>query len=717
MLDQEALDSATGHFFDAIQARSRLLLNWYRSRGVLHRTIFAPAVVQSPPRPADPDMRVTPIGLTLDVAGEHAPSTVHLMSLVATATEALITVVMRMHWPADGSSPDLEITGAGPHHLPYDRFWAVDDEGTRYTARFEAGYGETAAWRGVIQLSPVPPRRARWLDLTGDGTPLVRLSLRPAAAPGRPPAPPSAEPAAISPADHLLTLEAERILATGDAAGPAEGPSPGEIITVLTDVGAIAAGNPLPGQLAALCQRLGAARHGITVRPAADIPAEWASVVAHRDAPVPAGAPELFAPLAAVLPDAGGAWIAVAGLSSAAGQSHLHLVTIGLPPVADRFAYNWTPGYSWWLTDGGGNWHVGTAGEPWTFGDGTQAFRLRLTPALTAIPDAAELVLTGPSTRVRVRFPVIGPGLRSARSRVTVEASMRPLIVEVPSPLGLRPSGVELAPAALRAAGLHARLGCDDAQHVAVPPYDDRRDRPPASSTPGASPRWPAPWPVSSSPRCRPAGCPWCWAATAALSWARCWPCGGGAATAWSSWTGTPTSSIPATSRTGRSPRWISPSPPAAAPGRSPTWTGSHRWCVPRTSRWSATGSSTTTTGSAHEHVRDSGITVLDYRDLRAGTIPLILDRALATVTRPWLQGFWVHLDVDVLDDAIMPAVDYRHPGGLSWDEAAQLLQGLLGRPGARGLDVTIFNPNLDPDGSIARQLCELIARCVPAAG
>ena len=29
---------------------------------------------------------------------------------------------------------------------------------------------------------------------------------------------------------------------------------------------------------------------------------------------------------------------------------------------------------------------------------------------------------------------------------------MRPLIVEVPSPLGLRPSGVELAPAALRAA-------------------------------------------------------------------------------------------------------------------------------------------------------------------------------------------------------------------------------------------------------------------------
>ena len=54
---------------------------------------------------------------------------------------------------------------------------------------------------------------------------------------------------------------------------------------------------------------------------------------------------------------------------------------------------------------------------------------------------------------------------------------MRPLIVEVPSPLGLRPTGVERAPEVLRAAGLHALLGCDDAQRVAVPPYDDRRDQ------------------------------------------------------------------------------------------------------------------------------------------------------------------------------------------------------------------------------------------------
>jgi hypothetical protein len=44
--------------------------------------------------------------------------------------------------------------------------------------------------------------------------------------------------------------------------------------------------------------------------------------------------------------------------------------------------------------------------EPWAFPDGTQAFALRLTPPLAAVPDAAEVVITGPATRVRVTIPV-----------------------------------------------------------------------------------------------------------------------------------------------------------------------------------------------------------------------------------------------------------------------------------------------------------------------
>ena len=65
--------------------------------------------------------------------------------------------------------------------------------------------------------------------------------------------------------------------------------------------------------------------------------------------------------------------------------------------------------------------------------------------------------------------------------------------------------------------------------------------------------------------------------------------------------------------------------------------------------------------------------------------------------------GFWMHVDADVLDDAIMPAVDYRLPDGLSWEELTTVLRIAIASNGVVGLDVTIYNPKLDPDGAGAR--------------
>ncbi|MFE5661174.1 arginase family protein [Streptomyces sp. NPDC056517] len=80
-------------------------------------------------------------------------------------------------------------------------------------------------------------------------------------------------------------------------------------------------------------------------------------------------------------------------------------------------------------------------------------------------------------------------------------------------------------------------------------------------------------------------------------------------------------------------------------------------------------------------------------------------------------DGFWVHLDVDVLDDAIMPAVDYRQPGGLSWAELEDVLRTALGHERAVGFDVTIFNPRLDPDGTIAGRLTDCLQRALVVEG
>jgi arginase len=61
--------------------------------------------------------------------------------------------------------------------------------------------------------------------------------------------------------------------------------------------------------------------------------------------------------------------------------------------------------------------------------------------------------------------------------------------------------------------------------------------------------------------------------------------------------------------------------------------------------------------------------------------------------------------------------VDYRHPGGSTWQEAAQILGRLLASDRARGLEVTIFNPRLDPGGGIAQRLSDLITNSIPRQG
>ena len=71
------------------------------------------------------------------------------------------------------------------------------------------------------------------------------------------------------------------------------------------------------------------------------------------------------------------------------------------------------------------------------------------------------------------------------------------------------------------------------------------------------------------------------------------------------------------------------------------------------------------------------------------------------------LDGYWLHLDVDVLDPSIMPAVDSPDPDGLSASGLVELLCALA--PGATGAEVTVFDPDLDPTGEHAALLATLL--------
>jgi arginase len=73
------------------------------------------------------------------------------------------------------------------------------------------------------------------------------------------------------------------------------------------------------------------------------------------------------------------------------------------------------------------------------------------------------------------------------------------------------------------------------------------------------------------------------------------------------------------------------------------------------------------------------------------------------------LDGYWIHFDTDSLSDELNPAVDYRLPGGLSFTEVELIAGSLMGTGKVVGMTVTCFNPELDKDGSIAKNIVDCL--------
>jgi arginase len=110
------------------------------------------------------------------------------------------------------------------------------------------------------------------------------------------------------------------------------------------------------------------------------------------------------------------------------------------------------------------------------------------------------------------------------------------------------------------------------------------------------------------------------------------------------------------------------------------------------------------------QDVYETNMHVFDLQKVHTLGITHAASLAIENLMKDDLAGFWIHLDVDVLDDAIMPAVDYRlDGGGLSFSDLSELLKIILGSGCAVGMDITIFNPLLDVDGSITRRFVSSI--------
>ena len=99
-------------------------------------------------------------------------------------------------------------------------------------------------------------------------------------------------------------------------------------------------------------------------------------------------------------------------------------------------------------------------------------------------------------------------------------------------------------------------------------------------------------------------------------------------------------------------------------------------------------------------------------RDLGAAAIGAeTVERLTARVSR-----YWLAIDVDALADDAFPATPYHQPGGITMAELVELATPLARSPGCIGLSVACYDPELDtPNMTGARDVAAMLTRVLAA--
>jgi arginase len=112
----------------------------------------------------------------------------------------------------------------------------------------------------------------------------------------------------------------------------------------------------------------------------------------------------------------------------------------------------------------------------------------------------------------------------------------------------------------------------------------------------------------------------------------------------------------------------------------------------------------------------ERGVLFHDAEDVAAD--PSGTAREAATRAAAQSNGWWLHVDLDVLSEdefaAQLVPGDAGTPGGLSWPQLTEAVRAALGVAGCRGLSVTIYDPDQDPDGSDARRVVQFVGDIAP---
>jgi arginase len=115
--------------------------------------------------------------------------------------------------------------------------------------------------------------------------------------------------------------------------------------------------------------------------------------------------------------------------------------------------------------------------------------------------------------------------------------------------------------------------------------------------------------------------------------------------------------------------------------------------------------------------IRETTIKCIDLATIENKGVKVVATEVLEHIKSLAVEGFWVHFDTDILSDEINPAVEYRLPGGLQFEQVEYLIKNLLLTGRMVGISVTIFNPKLDRTGAIPKSIAESLGRAFDLRG
>jgi arginase len=114
--------------------------------------------------------------------------------------------------------------------------------------------------------------------------------------------------------------------------------------------------------------------------------------------------------------------------------------------------------------------------------------------------------------------------------------------------------------------------------------------------------------------------------------------------------------------------------------------------------------------GEALARHRAAGLFDADVATIRRDGPAATAAAALAHVGRA-SDHLWLHIDLDVLDQAVFPATDYLMSGGLDWDELVELLAPVAAARELVGWSLSCYNPEKDPAGADGRAIVAAMER------